>query len=104
MKTLRDFFLLLLNSAMSVFAFVAKVVPILFNCDNITQAQQNIWTYYVELKIWAPTFKVINLCFLCVPEKDFLNQNTKTHSPFLGTGLGGAITVIQIKVLRFLTL
>ena len=49
-------------------------------------------------------FKVINLCFLCVPKKDFLNQNTKTHFFFLGTGLGGAITVIQIKVLRFLTL
>ena len=48
-------------------------------------------------------FKVIYLCFLCVPEKDFLNQNTKTHSLFLGTGLGGPITVIQIKVLRFLT-
>lgn len=48
-------------------------------------------------------FKVINLCFLCVPKKDFLNHQNSL-SFFLGTGLGGAITVIQIKVLRFLTL
>ena len=34
-------------------------------------------------------FKVINLCFLCVPKKDFLNQNTKTHFLFFRHRVGG---------------